>query len=71
MKPGFGNLMPLICYVHRTAGTVPYFEILPDLTKAAALRRAAELMAERPDAVRAELWDGEQLVHTLDREPAA
>lgn len=57
--------MPLICYVHRAAEAVPYFEVLPDLSHAAALRRAAELMADRPDAIRAELWDGEQLVHTL------
>ena len=63
--------MPLICYVHRTGEAVPYFEVLPELTGPAAVRRAAELMADRPDAIRAELWEGERLVHVLERQATA
>lgn len=61
-----GGLMPLFCYVHRAQGAAPYFEVLPDVSQAEAERRARELMAERADAVRAELWEGDQLVATLE-----
>ena len=61
--------MPLICYVHRGAEATPYLEVLPDLPGEAAARRAARLLAERLDAERAELWDGEELVLIL--RPAA
>lgn len=63
--------MPLFCYVHSRGATVPYLEVLAGESTPQALRRAAELMADRPDAVRAELWDGETLLHTLERETAA
>ena len=63
--------MPLICYVHSQDDSVPYFEVLPDQPKAASLRRAGQLLAERPKAIRAELWDGDDLVHILERESAS
>jgi hypothetical protein len=62
--------MPLFCYVHRREGAVPYLEVVPEMG-ASALRRAAELLADRPDGVRAELWDGDRLIHVLEREGAA
>jgi hypothetical protein len=58
--------MPLICYVHRQGNSVPYFEVLSEPAGEAAARRAAQLLAERPDGVRAELWDGEELVLSLE-----
>lgn len=61
--------MPLFCYVYPEGQATPYFEVLSEV-ETSALRRAAQLMAERPDAVRAELWDGERLVHTLERAEA-
>ncbi|WP_411288661.1 hypothetical protein [Phenylobacterium sp.] len=57
--------MPFFCYVHRTGGGVPHFEVLPDMPRAAAIQRAADLLAQRPDGERAELWEGEELVFTL------
>jgi hypothetical protein len=57
--------MPYLCYIHRTTGGVPHFEVLPDSSPRDARERAAHLMAERPDALRAEIWDGEILVSTV------
>jgi len=59
--------MPYLCYVHRSSGGVPHFEVLPDLTRAEAIQRAGELLAQRPDAQRAELWEEDLLVFTLPR----
>jgi hypothetical protein len=63
--------MPLICYVHSPGDSVPYFEVLPEQSKSASLHRAGQLMAERPHAVRAELWEGDELIHILERQGAA
>lgn len=63
--------MPLFCYVHRRGHAVPYFEVFPDLTRPAALVRAAELLVERPDGVRVELWEDDRLIHTMERQAAA
>jgi hypothetical protein len=57
--------MPYLCYIHRRTGASPYFEVLPDMPRLNAIERAGELLAERPDAERAELWDGDRLVFTL------
>lgn len=57
--------MPLICYVHRRGNAVPYLEVLSVPAGEAAALRAAQLLAERPDGERVELWDGEELVLTL------
>ena len=59
--------MPYLCYVHRKSGIPPYFEVLPEMPRRAAIDRAGALLAERPDGERAELWDGERLVFTLPR----
>lgn len=59
--------MPYLCYVHRSSGGVPHFEVLPDLTRDEAIQRAGELLAQRPDGQRAELWDDDLLVFTLPR----
>jgi hypothetical protein len=66
--------MPYICFIHRRSEAAPYFEVLPDMPRLSAIERAGALLAERPDAERAELWDGERLVFTLpkvDGVPAA
>jgi hypothetical protein len=65
-----GSSMPLICYVLRKGDAVPYFEVLPEVSEDQAVRRAAVLLADRPDGLRAELWDGERLVRTVERETA-
>lgn len=62
--------MPLFCYVHRLGGGVPYFEVLPEMPYEQATRRAGQLLAERADGERAELWRDEELVVTL-RAPIA
>lgn len=59
--------MPYLCYVHRSSGGVPHFEVLPDLTREEAIQRAGELLAQRPDGQRAELWEEDLLVFTLPR----
>jgi len=60
--------MPYFCFVHRRSQAAPYFEVLPEMSRQSAIERACALMADRPDAERAELWDGERLVLTV---PAA
>jgi len=62
--------MPFFCYIHREGDRVPYFEVLPELTEGGAQARAAQLLAQRTDAVRAEVWDGDRLLFTLSGEPA-
>lgn len=57
--------MAYFCYIHRTGRAVPHFEVLPELTELDARDRAAQLMAQRPDAERAEVWDGDTLVITV------
>lgn len=57
--------MPFFCYIHRGSGGVPHFEVLPDMPRDVAIERATDLLADRPDCDRAELWDGDQLIHTV------
>ena len=59
--------MPFFCYIHRVTGGVPHFEVLPEVTADSAVRRAAQLLAERLDGERAELWQGDTLVMVLPR----
>lgn len=66
----FGRAMPFFCYIHRIDGGVPHFEVLPQASRDDAVRRAAALLADRPDGERAELWEGETLLVILPR-PAA
>ena len=63
--------MPFFCYIHRTTGGVPHFEVLPEITTDSAVMRAAQLLAERRDGERAELWLGDTLVAVLPRAAAA
>ena len=63
--------MAYLCYIHRRAGGVPYLEVLPDSAQGPAIDTAARLMAQRADAVRAELWEDERLVFSLPRDLAA
>jgi hypothetical protein len=63
--------MPLFCYIHRKGDRVPHFEVLPELTERGAQDRAAQLLAQRADGVRAEVWDGDTLVFTLPRSELA
>ena len=57
--------MAFFCYIHRNGDRVPHFEVLPELTERGLQNKAAELLAQRADAVRAEVWDGDTLVFTL------
>lgn len=57
--------MPYMCYVHRTSGGVPHFEVLPDVSRDEAIRRALDLLSQRPDGQRAELWDEDTLIFTV------
>lgn len=57
--------MPFFCYIHRKGDRVPHFEVLPELTERGLQDKAAELLAQRADGVRAEVWDGDTLVFTL------
>jgi hypothetical protein len=55
------------CYIHRQAGGAPRFEVLPDTSQRGAMDYAARMMAQRADAVRAEVWEGDRLVFSLPR----
>jgi hypothetical protein len=59
--------MPYFCYIHRRGDGVPHFEVLPELTERGAKERAAQLLEQRTDGSRAEVWDGETLIFTLAR----
>jgi hypothetical protein len=59
--------MPYFCYIHRETGGVPHFEVLPETSQGEAFALAADLLAQRADGVRAEVWEGERLVFTLPR----
>jgi hypothetical protein len=59
--------MPYFCYIHRETGGVPHFEVLPETSQSGAVDRAAQLLEQRADGVRAEVWEGERLVFTLPR----
>jgi hypothetical protein len=61
--------MPFICYIHRKGGGVPHFEVLPEMTAVGAQVHAVALLAQRIDATRAEVWDGDTLLFTVP--PAA
>ncbi|WP_374471298.1 hypothetical protein [Phenylobacterium sp.] len=63
--------MLYLCYVHRTSGGVPHFEVLPDMSASQAAERAAAILAQRPDGVRAELWQEDVLLLTLPARTAA
>ncbi len=60
--------MPYLCYVHRTSGGVPHFEVLPDVDQAGAVAMAAAILNQRTDSLRAELWHDDTLVCSI---PAA
>jgi hypothetical protein len=62
--------MSYFCYIHRQAGGVPHLEVLPETSEGPAINMAARLMAQRADAVRAEIWEDERLIVSLPREPA-
>jgi hypothetical protein len=57
--------MVYFCYIHRKAGGVPHFEVLAETSKDSAITHAADLLAQRPDGLKAELWEDEALVFTL------
>lgn len=57
--------MAIICYVYaRTPGT-PYMEVLPERDLGEAINHARQLLADRPDCGRADLWDEEERVATI------
>jgi hypothetical protein len=62
--------MAYFCYIHRQAGGVPHLEVLPETSQGPAIDTAARLMAQRADAIRAEIWEDERLIFSLPREAA-
>lgn len=60
--------MPYICYLYEGDGQVPYMEVLPEASLADARSLALDLLHQRPHYLRAELWDGEQLVSRFHQE---
>lgn len=60
--------MTYFCFIHRRTGGVPHFEVLPESTEGRAIDIAAQLLAQRADAVRAEVWEDERLIFTLPRD---
>jgi len=62
--------MSYFCYIHRKTGGVPHFEVLPETSQGGAIDEAARLLAERSDAIRAEVWEEDRLIFTLPREAA-
>jgi len=40
---------------------------LPETSHVDAMEHAAQMMAQRADAIRAEIWDGDRLVFSLPR----
>ena len=63
--------MTYFCYIHRQTGGVPHFEVLPETSQGPAIDTAARLLAQRADAIRAEIWEDERLVFTLPRASGA
>jgi hypothetical protein len=59
--------MTYFCYIHRRSGGVPHFEVLPETSQGGAIDMAAQLLAQRDDGVRAEIWEGERLLFSLPR----
>jgi hypothetical protein len=68
LPSGRRRSMPFFCYIHRRGSDVPHLEVLPETTERGAAHRAAGLLEQRADAVRAEVWDGDSLLFTLGRE---
>lgn len=62
-----GTVMAYFCYIHRKTGGVPHFEVLPETSQGNAVDAAQRLLAQREDAIRAEIWEGERLLFTLPR----
>jgi hypothetical protein len=59
--------MVYFCYIHREAGGAPHFEVLAETSPRGARDRAAQMLSQHESAVRAEVWDGDELVFTLPR----
>ena len=47
---------------------MPHLEVLPETSQGPAIDMAARLMAQRADAIRAEIWEDERLILSLPRE---
>ena len=62
-------VMAFFCYIHRGTGGVPHFEVLPESSQGLAVNAAARLLAQRANAVRAEIWEDERLLMTLPGRP--
>lgn len=50
---------------------MPHLEVLPETSQGPAIDMAARLMAQRADAIRAEIWEDERLILSLPRELGA
>jgi hypothetical protein len=64
------RIVPFFCYIYRRTDGVPHFEVLPEDAPEQAARRAAKLLADRGDAERAEIWQGDTLVRVVLPEAA-
>ena len=75
VKPGRwgrreAHVLVYFCYIHRASGAAPHFEVLPETSHVGAMEHAAQMMAQRADAIRAEIWDGDRLIFSLPRSAA-
>ncbi|WP_296815305.1 hypothetical protein [Brevundimonas sp.] len=63
--------MTYICYVRTRSSDVDHMEVLPqeDLSKARAFAHA--MLADRPLAVSAEIYAGDDLIERIERDAAA
>jgi hypothetical protein len=62
--------MAYFCYVHKKGDAVPHFEVLPEMTARGAHEHATELLAQRKDAIRAEVWEEDTLIFTVTGQAA-
>lgn len=59
--------MPYLCYINHRTCEVPFFEVLPECSRAGALQYASRLLREHEDGETADLWRGEHLMARISR----
>lgn len=60
--------MPYICYLYEGEGQVPYMEILPEASLDDARSLMRDLLHQRPNYRRAELWEGDRMVSRSEQD---
>jgi hypothetical protein len=59
--------MPYLCYINHRTCDVPYFQVLPECSRAGALQFASRLLREHDDGESVDLWRGEHLMARISR----